>query len=120
MPRSPAPPWRRLKEPIMDDHVRASVQAVNGKPDSETGFYGTLVIAGIATRERANELRQGLFRAALRQKVSMNVEPFSQADDGTFVLTFRAINKEFARAYLVKVYGPDRARWPYDPRRKES
>ena len=69
MPRGPAPQWKRLKEPLLDEHVKASINAVDGNPDSETGHYGTLHITGIDSRERAKELHQALFRAASRQKV---------------------------------------------------
>jgi hypothetical protein len=119
VPRGPAPQWKRLKEPLLDEHVKASVNAVDGIPDSETGWYGTLHIADIESRERAKELKQALFRAAKRQGVSMNAE-IKDAVDGTLYIEFRAISKAHARAFIIKKYGPDRSKWPYDPRRKSN
>lgn len=119
MPRGPAPEWKRRKEPILDDHLRASIDAVGGVHDPETGWYGTLHHTGCETRERAKEIVQALFRAAryVQCSVAATVHP---ADDGTFYVEFKAINKAHARAYIVNKHGTDRSKWPYDPRRTKA
>lgn len=117
MPRSPAPEWRRRKEPVLDDYVRASIDGVNGEHDPETGFYATLHYAGCETRERATEIRQALFRAANHVKVSMNATVLP-ADDGTFFVEFRAIHKSYGRNYIKNKANGDRRNLAYDPRKK--
>lgn len=108
----------RLKEPIMDEHVRASVAAVEAF-DPETGHYGTLHYVGCPTKERAAEIKQGLFRAAKRIGVSMSATVV-KAGDGTWTVEFRAIDKAKAREHVLAKYGSDRSKWPYDPRARGS
>ena len=123
MPRAGPPSWKLRKEPILDNYVQASIDAVNGIHDPDTGHYGTLVYAGIETRERALEIKQSLFRCAYYMHshkiadVSMSAE-IKKAKDGTFNVEFRAINKQHARAYLLATKGEDRSKWAYDPRKK--
>lgn len=117
MPRGSVPEYRRRKEPILDDHLRMSVSKANGTPDPETGHYAELIYAGCATRERAKEIKQALFRAGryVGVSVSATVEP---AGDGTYRVRFKAINKDHARKYVLEKYGSDRSKWAYDPRRR--
>lgn len=116
MPRGPAPQWTRRKEPILDDYVRASVSQANGI-HNEVGHYATLHYVGCPTRERATEIKQALFRAAKHCGYSMSAQIVKDAD-GSFRVTFRAVDKQLARKYVLEKYGPDRSKWPYDPRRK--
>jgi hypothetical protein len=41
-----------------------------------------------------------------------------KADDGTFQIHFKAIDKVFAKKYVLEKYGSDVNKWPYSPRRK--
>jgi hypothetical protein len=105
----------RRTQPDVSHLVRASLDSVNGSPDSETGWYGTLHYTGCETRARAEEIRKALYRAARYFKVSMAVDPIVADPDGTFRLIYRAINKEHARAYVKAKYGKDPSNWPYRP-----
>jgi hypothetical protein len=94
--------------------VQASVDSVDGKHDPDTGHYGTMHYVGCPTRERAFKVKQALFRAAQRKGVSMSAK-ILPADDGTFFVEFKAINKAHARKYMLDRYGNDRSKWPYSP-----
>jgi len=121
MPRGPAPGWRKRKEPIRDDHVLASVHVAGGKHD-DRGHYAVLVIEGCATREEAQEEVRALNRCAmyLRKQgiadLGMSAKIRKRGD--VFDVRFHAIDKTFARQYVIDTYGPDPARWPYHPHRK--
>lgn len=119
MPRGPAPQWKRRLEPIMDDYLRASVDRANGIPHPDTGHYAELIYAGIESRERATEIKKALYRSGRYVKVSVSatVHP---ADDGTYLVRFKAIDKAQAKRYILEKYGTDRSKWPYDPRRKNA
>ena len=122
MPRSPAPLWRMRKEPVLDELVMESIRQAGGHGhfDPETGWYATLVYRGCATRERAMEIRQALFRAAgyLHKhgaaSVSMAAKVIKDGDE--FAVEFRAVDKDKARQYILSKHGPDISKWPYDPR----
>jgi len=118
VPRGPAPQWKRRKEPILDDYLKASVDQVNGAHD-ERGWYGLLVYAGCENYERAKEIKRALYRSGLHTGYSVWAE-IVKAGDGTWQVHFRAISKKHARAYVVNKHGTDRSQWPYDPRRKEK
>lgn len=109
--------WTRRKEPILDDYLRASIDQANGQYDPETGHYATLHYVGCESRERAKEISQGLYRAARHVKCSVQATVLP-ADDGTYTVEFRAIDKSMARKYVLQKYGTNRANWPYDPRHK--
>ena len=115
MPRGALPEYRRRKEPVLDDHLRASVERANGTPDPETGKYATLIYAGCESRERAKEIVRALYRSARYVKVSV-ATVIHPANDGTFNVEFTAINKAHARKYVLEKYGTDRSKWAYDPR----
>jgi hypothetical protein len=107
-----APQWRSRKPPVLDHLVQSSIdQSVHGF-DPDTGYYTTLHYTGCSDRERANEIKQALWRSAKHLGVALaaTVKP---ADDGTFLVEFTAINKEHARAYVLKKYGTDASEWPY-------
>jgi hypothetical protein len=134
MPRGPAPGWRARK-PVtvngtatataaeVDAWVIASVSQAGGRHHPETGHYATLVIRGLASKEEAAAWKQALFRCAhyLNRNgiaaVSMSVDKV-QRDGAGFKFAFRAVDKTLARAHVMKKYGPDRSKWPYDPRRR--
>ena len=107
---------RQRKEPILDTHLQASIDQASGVHD-ENGHYATLVYTGCDTRERAKEIVRALHRSGQHMglSVSATVHP---ADDGTFNVQYKAIDKAHARAYVLAHYGPDRSKWAYDPRRK--
>lgn len=113
MPRGPDRQWRRRKEPQTHQHVMASVKA--GLTDTSRGFYTELFYTGIETEERAVEIRRALFRAAKNLEYSIRAEVES-LPSGKYQVRFRAIDKTKARAWMVKTYGPDRSKWPYNPR----
>jgi hypothetical protein len=116
MPRGPAPQWRTRKEPILDAHIRASVDQVKGVHD-ELGHYGLLVYAGCETRERAKEIVQALHRSGRHLGFSVSAKVV-KAEDGTHQVHFKAIDKTMAKKYMLEKYGTDVSRWPYNPRRR--
>ena len=124
MPRSPAPQWRQRKEPVLDDYVLASIEQAggHGKHHPETGHYATLVITGLADREEAAEYVRALNRAALflhkykRADVGMSAKAERTATG--YQVRFHAVDKTLARAHVLRKYGSDRSKWPYDPRRR--
>ena len=103
------------EQPDLSAYVQASIDAASGTCDPETGHYATLHYTGIGTRERADEIKRALFRAARYLECSMSAT-VHRSDDGYWV-EFRAISKKHARAYMIKKYGTNRANWPYSPRR---
>lgn len=112
MPRGPAPAWRGRKEPLLDSYILASVSASPVNPDN--GHYGELVYAGCETRERAEEIKRALFRAAKRQGYSVTAKVEKRLR--TFRVRFTAIDKAAARRHVIEKYGTDRSLWPYNPR----
>jgi len=123
MPRGPAPAWRHRKEPVVDDWIMASVNAAGGpgKHDA-SGHYALLVIKGLADRDEAEEWHDALNRCAHwmhRNKViSVSMSATIKRDGSRYLIEFRAIDKVAARAYVMRKYGPDPSKWPYDPRRR--
>jgi len=94
-----------------------------GHHDPATGHYAELVIKGLADRDEATAWKNSLFRCAHYMSrnniapVSISVAKIEQ--DGTgFRLRFRAGDKTYARQRVLEKYGPDRSKWPYDPRRR--
>jgi hypothetical protein len=124
MPRGPAPEWTRRKPPVLDGYVLASVNQAGGpgRHHPETGHYATLHIRGLADKDEAREYVQALYRSAhyLHRKkiadVSMSAKPVRHGD--TWSVEFRAVDKTLARKHVLDRYGPDRSKWPYDPRRR--
>jgi hypothetical protein len=117
MPKAGPPPWRKRKEPITDDILRASIDQAGGVYDAN-GHYAELTYAGCPTRERAAEIKQALYRSGKYVKVSVATQ-IVKADDGTFSVVFKAIDKAVARKYVLEKYGTDRSQWPYDPRARK-
>jgi hypothetical protein len=113
MPRGPAPAWTARLEPLLDDHIIASMST---PMNPDTGFYGELIYAGCATEERAEEIKRALYRAANRQKVSLVYTIEKSGKE--YQVRFTAINKSHARRHQVAVHGKDRSAWAYDPRKR--
>lgn len=113
MPRGPERQWRRQQPPLTDAHIMASVQGGHVQ-----GFYREVLYTGIETHDRAVELRRSLYRCAKRLGYSMkaDIETLSSEQGVTFQIRYRAIDKTVARAWVMKTYGTDRTRWPYNPR----
>lgn len=126
MPRAAAPTWRQRKDPVLDHYVMASVQQAGGigKHDATTGHYATLVIRDLADRAEADEYVRALNRAALhlhRYKVAeVGMSAKAERDGERWAVRFKAIDKTHARAHVLAKYGPDRSKWPYDPRRRSA
>lgn len=99
--------------------VRASISQANGVPDPEKGHYATLVYAGCESRERADEIKRALFRSARYVGVSVSAS-VKAAGDGTYAVTFKAIDKSYAKKYMIEHFGADRSKWPYDPRARNK
>lgn len=116
MPRSSVPQWRQRKEPILDAHIQASVAQSNGQYHPETGHYATLIYAGIETKERADEIKRALHRCATYLGYSMSAKVQKVANG--FQVEYRVIDKTMAKKHVLEKYGPDRSKWPYDPRRR--
>jgi hypothetical protein len=124
VPRGPAPGWRKRKDPVLDSHVMASVERAGGagKHDPATGHYAELVIRGLASREEASEWSRALHRSAhyLSRNGICDISMSAKItrDGRGYKIVFKAIDKTWARNYVLTTYGADRSKWPYDPRRR--
>lgn len=105
---------RPLRQPVLDDQVKASMNVVGGVFDPTNGFYGVIHYTGCETEERAKEIIQGLHRAAKRIGVSMSAKALRE-DDESWTVKYFAIDKAMARKYVLEHYGEDRSKWPYSP-----
>lgn len=125
MPRGPAPAWQARKPPIVDDYILASVTQAGGlgRHHPETGHYAQLIIRGFTSKDEAAEWRRALFRCAHflnrkgRAPVGMSAGP-PERDGSSWKIAFAAVDKTLARKHVLDRYGPDRSKWPYDPRRR--
>jgi hypothetical protein len=115
MPRGPAPQWRIRKEPILDAHIHASVDQVKGVCSPE-GHYALLVYSGCATRDRAKEISQALYRSGRHLGFSVSAKVVKAGD--CWQVEFKAIDKTLAKKYMLGKYGNDVSKWPYNPRRR--
>jgi hypothetical protein len=124
MPRGPAPSWRARKEPVLDAYILASVEKAGGlgKHHPETGHYATLVIKGLASRDEADEYSRALYRCAhylnRTGQLPVGMSAKIKRAGNRYEIEFRAVDKTLARAHVMAKYGPDRSKWPYDPRRR--
>lgn len=93
----------------------------------QKGYGRELVMKGIESYDRADDMRKGIYRCARHRKVSAEAGP-SRVVTGkdemgihkagkTYTLRFRIWDKRRARKQHLERYGSDRAAWPYDPRR---
>jgi len=107
----------------MDDYIRASIREAEGKCHPETGHYATLTIGGIESLAEAREIVRALHRSALwlhknaGLNCSVSAKP-RKLPGGGYAVEFKAVDKDYARAYMVKQYGPDMSKWPYSPHRR--
>ena len=109
MPRGPTRPWRALKPPLLDEHIKAA-QA-----------NGELLHDDISNAEEALEIKRALFRAASRAKCSVHAEIEEDTEHpGKYRVRFGIHDKADARAYVIARYGTDRSQWPYDPKKKNE
>jgi len=108
MPKGPPPTWR-ARNKDWDHLIAASVNA----------DYARLVYAGVPDKERAAEIKRGLFRSAKAFGISVSVDTV-KAEDGTLQLHYKTHSKAEARAYVVAKYGDNPNAWPYNPRRRHT
>ena len=107
MPSGPGSPWRPRAPHTAEAHpyVRAALRV---------GFGREVIWSGIASRERARLMKQGLFNAAKGQRppvsVSAEIEP---GGSGDWRIRFVVHSKSEGRAYVAVTYGKDRSQWPY-------
>ena len=111
MPRGPAPHWHKKMPHTVEAEpmIHAAYQL---------GFEKELRWTGIETRERARQLKNGLFNAARLHKPAVAVSYSIEQDGRTWTIKFRLHDKRNARAFVVNTYGTDRRQWPYDMRAK--
>lgn len=118
MPKGPPPAWNRRD--CRFDHL---VQAAIAK-----GYGRELVYSGITTIDRAHEIRRGIYRCARHRGITADAGPSGRlvSEPGemgirktgrTYELRYRLFTKNGGRRQLLRRYGPDRSKWPYDPRR---
>jgi hypothetical protein len=119
MPKSP-PPGLTQRDCRFDHLVLAALAK---------GYGVVLVYSGITTLERGHEVRRGVYRCARHREVSADAGPARLVDGdemglraagGEFELRFRLWSKRAGRRRVLDRHGPDRTRWPYDPRRPKS
>lgn len=124
MPKAPPPAWTQ-RDCRFDYLVAAAL---------EQGAGRELDYAGIETPDRAADVRRGIYRCAAHRGVSAWVSwvhsgeettktamwPPDKQPDGTYALKFAVVDKRTARKRHLAVYGPDRSRWPYNPRAPKS
>lgn len=93
----------------------------------QQGYGRELVLAGLESFERADQVRKGIYRCARHRRISAEAGPARVVDDPgamgihkngrTYSLRFKVHRKRDGRRHLLEHHGPDRSRWPYDPRR---
>ena len=94
-----------------------------GKHD-ENGHYAELHLRGFTDKAEAAEWSAALYRCAHylnrtgQAAVSMSAKV--ERDGRGYMVVYHAIDKTHARAHVIAKYGPDRSKWPYDPRRRET
>jgi hypothetical protein len=95
------------------------------------GTGTVLVYDGIPDEERAHEIRRGIYRCARHRELTAEAGPsgrlvtgdemgIRKRRDGTFELRYRIWSKRDGRKRHLEKYGPDRSKWPYDPRRRAT
>lgn len=110
MPRGPAPSW-----------TAAAPHTVEARPYVEAafkiGYDIELTWAGIATRDRAIQLKRGLHNAARLHKPQVSLSGDIEPDGkGQWRIKFKLHDKKAARAYIVNKHGSNKSAWPYNPR----
>lgn len=119
MARGGPPGWTR-RDCSFDHLVVAAMQS---------GYGTEMVYKGIASWERADELRRGIYRCASHRGISAEAGPSRLTDPPamgisktgrTYTLRYRVWTKRAARRSHLDRYGADRTAWPYDPRRPST
>jgi hypothetical protein len=124
MPKAPPPAWTS-RDCRFDYLVAAAAGA---------GAGAEVTMRGIETADRAADIRRGVYRCAGHRSISAWVKwqhsgewtskttmwPPDKQPDGTYTLVYAVIGKRAARKRHLAVYGPDRAKWPYNPRAGKS
>jgi hypothetical protein len=115
--KGPPPNWSR-RDCRFDHLVVAAISR---------GYGTELVYNGIDDYERADEIRRGIYRCAKHRGLTAEAGPAREADpgemgihkkrDGTWEVRYRMWDKRTGRKRHLERHGPDRASWPYDPRR---
>lgn len=115
------PPPIQVRRDCRFDHLVAAAL---------TKGYGTVLIySGIPTLDRGHEIRRGIYRCARHRQVSADAGPSQlvagddmglRAAGAEYELRFRLWTKSGGRARVLARHGPDRAAWPYDPRRPKN
>lgn len=107
VPKGPARPWRTLAAHTEQAFpwVRAAIAQ---------GYDVELRITGITAGE-LTDFRRGLFNAAKHLGISLHCQTRKQPD-GTYALTYAVHTKTNGRAHILNKHGPDRQKWPYNPR----
>lgn len=111
MPRGPERPWRAQRGPLLDQHILAA--AAHGELVENEAAPGQPLDADTAT-----DFRRALYRAARRQGYALSAT-VEQTITG-YQVRFRVFDKAQARAYMIQKYGPDRTKWPYNPRTRQQ
>jgi hypothetical protein len=120
MPTAGPPPWRVRKEPILDAHLQASVDQAGGIYNEE-GHYAMVVYAGCADRARAQEIKTALYRSARHLGYSLAASIVkAPGPPVTYQVHYKAIDKTFAKKYVLARYGPDKENWPWNPRARNK
>jgi hypothetical protein len=99
------------------------VQQAGGRHHPETGHYAPLTISGCKDIHEAREYVRALHRSGrylTRWKVAdIGVAAKVVKGQGTkYDIQFTAIDKSLARKHVLEKYGPDKAKWPYDPTKR--
>jgi hypothetical protein len=115
--KGPPPAWNR-RDCSFDHLVRAAVVK---------GYGRVLVYGGIEDIGRAHEIRKGIYRCARHRKLTADAGPSSRLAGGdemgirktgrTYELRYRIFSKRTGKKSVLDRHGPDRSKWPYDPRR---
>lgn len=105
MGKGPPPPWSRRD--CRYDHLVVAALSY--------GFEKYLYYSGIDTRERADDIRRGIYRCAKHRGIS--AQAVMEPDGRRWKVVYRLFDKRKARANHLRRYGTDRSKWPYDPRR---
>lgn len=96
------------------------------------GTGTVMVYSGIPTLERAHDIRRGIYRCSRHRGLTGDAGPSGRlvtAPDemgvrktrsGEYELRYRVWSKRDGKKRLLQKYGPDRSKWPYDPRRKAT
>jgi hypothetical protein len=113
MPKGPPPAWRaRAGHTVEMLPVVAAALA-------QLGHEVEATYSGIASRERALDLRRGIFNSARGLGVSVNADAEPDPKNrGQWRIRFTLHDKRTGRAHVLATHGTDRTAWPYDTRAK--